>query len=214
MNRAKIKEEAREILKGNIWNILKPMLVVALIYSVIAGVVISGSLNSINNMDPASISNSPMDLLGSILEILMIPISYGVLVYEVKLVRKQPYELKEIFSHYGKFWPIFCLSFLVGLFSALWSLLLIIPGIIAALSYSMSMMLMVDGDEDAMSCIRRSKAMMNGYKWDYFVFQLSFILWYLLGTITFGLAYIYVIPYVQVADILYYEKLKEINPAK
>lgn len=190
------------------------MVVLAVLYAVIAGVVISGSFNTINTMDPASFSGSPMDLVGSILEALMLPIAYGVLVYEVKLVRKQPYELKEIFSHYSKFWPIFCLSFLVGLFSALWSLLLIIPGIIAALSYSMSMMLMIDGDEDPMSCIRRSKAMMNGYKWDYFVFQFSFILWYLLGAITFGLAYIYVVPYVQVAEILYYEKLKEINPAK
>lgn len=53
--------------------------------------------------------------------------------------------------------------------------------------------------------------MMYGYKLDYFIFQLSFIGWQILGAITFGIAYIYVIPYFTFANIVYYEKLKELR---
>lgn len=218
MDRKKIKAEAKKMLKGNLWEILKPMLVVAAIYFVVGLITGVSSYSSMtggfNVSMEVSNGNSGLNLLASILEIAALPISFGVLVYEVKFVRKQEYNLKDIFRYYSKFWPIFCLSFLVGLFSTLWALLLFIPGIIAAISYSQSFLIMIDGEEDPMDCIKKSKAMMKGYKWDYFVFQLSFILWHLLGMITFGLAYIYVGPFIQVADILYYEKLKEVHPAK
>ncbi len=207
MDRVKIKKQAREMLKGHLWDVLKPLLIVAVITAVVTG--IGGGYN----IDPET-GQSSMSLLGTILTIAIIPLEFGVLVYCVKFVRKQEYSLNDLFNQYKRFWPIFCLTFLVGLFTTLWTLLLIIPGIIAALSYSMSTLIMVDGEEDAMACIRKSKAMMNGYKWDYFVFNLSFILWYLLIGITFGIAAFYVGPYVQVADILYYEELKKVNPAK
>ena len=59
--------------------------------------------------------------------------------------------------------------------------------------------------------LRKSQEMMNGYKFDYFIFQLSFIGWQILCAITFGIAYIYVIPYFTFANIVYYEKLKELR---
>ena len=207
MNRGKIKKQAREMIKGHIWDLVKPILIIAGISMVIS--LLSGDYNT----DPEQV-NAGASLLGSILSIAIIPIEFGLLVYYVKFVRKQDYDIKELFAHYKKFWPIFCLSFLIGLFTCLWSLLLVIPGIIAALSYSQGMLIMIDGEEDAMACIKKSKAMMNGYKWDYFVFNLSFILWYLLIIVTFGIAAFYVGPYVEVADILYYEELKKVNPAK
>lgn len=207
MNRVKIKKEAREMLKGNIWNILKPYAVIFGIMFVVG--VIMGAANG-NAEEP----NLGASLVSLVAELAMLPISFGALVYLVKFVRKEPYELKDIFGYYSKFWPIFALNFLMGLFIGLWSLLLFIPGIIAAISYTMSMLIMVDGEEDAMECLRKSKAMMKGYKWDFVVFHLSFILWYLLGAVTLGIAYIYVGPYVMVSEVLYYEELKKVNPVK
>ncbi len=206
MNRVKIKQQAREMIKGNIWNLLKPFLVIFGI-SFVAGLVMGLTGNS-NTAEPSTGAS----LLSLVVELAALPISFGALVYVVKFVRKEPYELKDIFAYYSKFWPIFALDFLIGLFVGLWSLLLIVPGIIAALSYTMAMLLMVDGEYDAMECIRKSKAMMKGYKWDYFKFQFSFFFWYLLVGITFGIAAIYVGPYVMVADVLYYEDLKKVNP--
>ena len=220
MNRVKIKKEAREMLKGNVWNILKPILIIALITGVV-GAITGGSSGGTNyeivNGTLKVTSESPSlgaGLLSLAVSLAMLPIEFGLLVYIVKFVRKQPYELKELFAHYKEFWPIFCLNFLIGLFVTLWSLLFIIPGIIAAISYTMAMLIMVDGETDAMACIRKSKAMMKGYKWDYVVFQLSFILWHLLGIVTLGIAYLYVGPYLTVAEVLYYEDLKEVNPVK
>ena len=207
MNRVKIKKEAREMLKGNIWNILKPYAVIFGIMFVVG--IIMGAANG-NAEEP----NLGASLVSLVAELAMLPLTFGALVYLVKFVRKEPYELKDIFGYYSKFWPIFALNFLMGLFIGLWSLLLIIPGIIAAISYTMSMLIMVDGEEDAMECLRKSKAMMKGYKWDFVVFHLSFILWYLLGAVTLGIAYIYVGPYVMVSEVLYYEELKKVNPVK
>jgi len=207
MNRAKIKKEARDILRGNIWNFLKPSILFGLVFGAIMG--IFGS--SMADLDGETITIS---MIPSLLELLAMPISFGILAYQVKLVRKEDYDLNMIFSYYRKFWPIFCLNFFISLFIGLWSLLFIVPGIIAAYRYSMAMLIMIDGEEDPIECIKKSKQMMYGYKWDYFVFQLSFILWHLLGIITFGLAYIYVIPYISASSILYYDDLKKVNLVK
>ena len=64
---------------------------------------------------------------------------------------------------------------------------------------------------DTMEVIKESKRMMDGYKWDYFVFGLSFIGWILLVVITFGIAAIYVMPYMTVAQAMYYDELKAIK---
>ena len=207
MNRAKIKRKARDILRGNIWNFLKPSILFGLVFGAIMG--IFGS--SMADLDGETITIS---MIPSLLELLAMPISFGILAYQVKLVRKEDYDLNMIFSYYRKFWPIFCLNFFISLFIGLWSLLFIVPGIIAAYRYSMAMLIMIDGEEDPIECIKKSKQMMYGYKWDYFVFQLSFILWHLLGIITFGLAYIYVIPYISASSILYYDDLKKVNLVK
>ena len=82
-----------------------------------------------------------------------------------------------------------------------------------AFSFAMIGYLLADSKETnpgkARNIIRQSREMMNGYKMDYFIFELSFIGWYLLGVITFGIAYIYVIPYFTFANALYYQRLKE-----
>ena len=92
-------------------------------------------------------------------------------------------------------------------------ILLIIPGIMIAFSLVMVGYLLADSKEinpgEARNIIRQSREMMNGYKMDYFIFELSFIGWYFLGIITFGVAYIYVIPYFTFANTLYYQRLKE-----
>ena len=207
MNRAKIKKEARELLKGNVWTIIKPFLVVALISGLVSGL-IGGSAFNGEEINPTA------STLLSIVEIAMYPLTFGCVVYVLKFVRKEEVNINILFQQYKKFWPIFAMYFLVGLFTGLWALLLVVPGIIAAISYTMAPYIMADGEEDSMECIRKSKAMMNGYKWDYFVFNLSFILWILLGCVTFGLAFIYVGPYMTVAQTLYYEELREVNPPK
>jgi uncharacterized membrane protein len=150
-------------------------------------------------------------MISFIVSAALYPMELGCMSYILNFVRDKNPDLKIIFSYYNKFFYIFALYFLISLFTTLWALLLIIPGIIAALSYSMGQYIMLDGEEDPMECIRKSKEMMNGYKWDYFKFILSFIGWYLLLIPTLGLAVIYVGPYVMISQTLYYEELKKIS---
>ena len=204
MNRQKIKSDAKEMIKGNKWTIWQPYLIIMLIGFVI-GIVSGVSGYNADEVNPS------LELLSSLLSIAVYPLSFGAMVYVLKFVRKEEYDLKILFESYKKFWPIIALYILVSLFTTLWTLLLIIPGMIAALSYTMSFLIMADGEDNPMECIKKSKAMMKGYKWDYFKFQLSFIGWYLLAIPTFGLIFIYVVPYVTVAETLYYEDLRKIN---
>ena len=100
---------------------------------------------------------------------------------------------------------------LQGLFIFLWSLLFIIPGIIKALSYALVPYLMADEkykDMKVMDILKKSQEMMYGHKGDYFVFGLSFILWWLLGIVTCGIAFFYVIPYQQVATAKFLNDIK------
>jgi len=90
-------------------------------------------------------------------------------------------------------------------------LLFIVPGFVAFISYIMSPRIFVDGEKDPLACIKKSTKMMRGYKWDYFMFVFSFIGWFFLSLMTFGIALIYVIPYFLTADTLYYEELKKIS---
>jgi uncharacterized membrane protein len=94
-------------------------------------------------------------------------------------------------------------------FIILWMLLLIIPGIIAALSYSMTFYIIADDETmDAMEAIDKSKAMMDGYKWKYFCLALRFVGWALLCLLTLGIGFFWLMPYMQVTNAKFYEDVK------
>ena len=104
------------------------------------------------------------------------------------------------------------MNFLVGLFTFLWSLLFIIPGIIKAYSYSMSLYILAENKgKPALECINESMAMTEGHKMDLFVLGLSFIGWGLLCAITFGIAGIWVAPYMEATFANAYNSLKPVN---
>ena len=108
------------------------------------------------------------------------------------------------------------IMFLRGLFIFLWSLLLIIPGIIKSLSYAMVPYILAEDGVDVKhtDAITASREMMDGHKWRLFVIYLSFIGWYILGALTLGvLTVLYVEPYVQQTLALFYEDIKEPTPS-
>lgn len=99
---------------------------------------------------------------------------------------------------------------LVAIFTFLWSLLLVIPGIIKGISYSMTFFIMRENPELTPSqAIDRSMEMMEGHKMEYFLLGLSFIGWILLGFITFGIGLLFVYPYIYTATGAFYDELKK-----
>lgn len=197
MDRSKIKAQAREMMKDNLWTLIKPLLVTGLIAFITAelGIAIFGE-------------NSP---LSSIISLATLPISFGSASYYLKFSRKQEVDINELFAYYNKFIPIILLSMLMSIIVGLWTILFIVPGIIAAISYSQATYLFLDGEEDASDCLKKSKQMMYGYKSDYLTFQLSFIPWLLFVVVTLGFGALYVGPYMTLAECIYYDELKKLT---
>lgn len=189
MNRAELKSLAKQQIKGNIGILFLISLVIFGITALANTIPVVGSLASVLVVAPAfSIA--------------------GTIIY-LKLAQGVKPEISELFNHFGKFWASFKVTFLVGLFTALWSLLFVIPGIVKGFSYSMAMYILAENPEmPALEAISRSKAMMNGHKLELFVLGLSFIGWMLLCTITCGIAFIWVGPYMNATMVNFYNSIK------
>lgn len=120
-----------------------------------------------------------------------------------------------IFSAYsnGRFKNSLCTLFMVNIFTALWTILFIIPGIIKGYSYAMTPYILKDkfaaGQTDigATEAITESRHLMDGHKMDLFVLDLSFIGWGLLGIITFGIGFIWIVPYYRQTKANFYRSL-------
>ncbi len=104
--------------------------------------------------------------------------------------------------------------FLTDLFTALWSLLFVIPGIVKSYEYRMIPYLLADHPEMSKDeAFAASKAMMDSNKWDAFVLDLSFILWNLLNIFTIGLLGLFwVAPYTMLTDAALYDALRTDKP--
>ena len=113
-----------------------------------------------------------------------------------------------LFVCFKQFWRFFCVQLLIELFVMLWTFLFIIPGIIAAYSYSQTFYIMLDHpDLSPLEAIRASKQLMRGHKFEYFTLQLSFFGWAFLSVFTLGLLEIWLQPYMQVTFAGYYNAL-------
>ena len=103
----------------------------------------------------------------------------------------------------------FLLFLLTTIFTALWSLLFVVPGIIKAYSYSMAPYILQDDPSLGWEkSLEESKIAMRGNKWQLFCLDLSFIGWYLLGALAFGVGILFVIPYHYLARSNFYMALK------
>ena len=115
----------------------------------------------------------------------------------------------DLFSQFRNVISAFCTNFLIELLVFLWSLLLIVPGIIKACAYSQALYILADDPAlGSWEAIRRSEEMMQGHKMEYFLLCMSFYGWALLGAFTFGILYIWLIPYMQATYANYYKSLK------
>ncbi len=101
----------------------------------------------------------------------------------------------------------------VWLFTSLWTILFVIPGLIKSLSYSQSLMILFDKIEDgtytnSRDIITESRQLMKGWKNKYFYMLLSFVGWWILVELSFGLVGIYVILFMSATNVAFYEHLR------
>ena len=98
---------------------------------------------------------------------------------------------------------------MIEVFTFLWSLLFVIPGIIKAFSYSMAYYVKIDHPEyDWNACIKESMRIMDGHKMELFVLMLSFIGWTIVGLCACGIGLLWVEPYIETAYANFYNSIK------
>lgn len=126
----------------------------------------------------------------------------------LKIMRGKDAVIEDTFEGFKNFVNAFLLFLINSIFVFLWSLLLIVPGIIKQLSYSMSFFILADDPSLTQDRAReKSIELMNGNKWRLFCLRISFIGWYLLGLLTFGILLFWVIPYEKCAEAEFYRDL-------
>lgn len=167
-----------------------------------------------------SLSSNPKDAAGYVfidllLSLLLLfvtyPLAYSFMVAFLNFKRTgedvKPGMLFDGFKDIGR---IFLTNFLCSIFIGLWTMLLIVPGIIKAISYSQTNYILKDYPElQGNAAIERSMAMMKGHKMEYFLLTLSFIGWIILGVFTFGIGLLWIYPYMTTAFAHFYEYVKE-----
>ena len=115
---------------------------------------------------------------------------------------------ERLFDGFKNYGSSLALYLLISIFTFLWALLLIIPGIVKAYSYSMSYFILCDNPQlPANRARKRSMELMHGNKWRLFCLQFSFIGWLLLCLLTLGILSFWIIPYMYTAQAEFYRSL-------
>lgn len=139
--------------------------------------------------------------------------AFGLCRIFLQLVRgqKDRIDIADLFCGTDEFGSLILLNLLIGLFTFLWALLFIIPGIVKSYAYSMAYYIKHDHPEyDWRTCLDESQRYMRGHKGQLFCLDLSFIGWELLGILCFCVGILWVIPYQNAARANFYENLKAI----
>ena len=140
------------------------------------------------------------------------PLEFGLLLMFFFFVKEaKVMEMKDVFCAFNGtyYWKSIGVNVLMVIYIFLWMLLLIVPGIVKALSYSMAPYIIAENPE--MSCeeaIQRSMKMMDGHKMEFFLLWLSFIGWCVLGLLTLCIGYLWLVPYIYTTTVAFYEDVK------
>lgn len=187
---SELRAEARAALSGK-WMMAA---LVTLIYLAVCG----------------GLSNIPY--VGFLLVLLFgMPVAYGFMVLFLDVFRGTgAVELEKLFAGFKDYTRIMGTMVLMAVYTMLWSLLLIVPGVIKSYSYALTPFILKDDPQlkyDA--AIEKSMRMMEGHKMTLFVLDLTFLGWILLGIITCGLGLLWIEPYMVMAHAAFYETLKK-----
>lgn len=138
------------------------------------------------------------------------PLIFGYTLFALKRSRGENAEISDLFEGFNHFGSAVLLNFLITFFTVLWSLLFIIPGIIAALRYSQAFYILIENPNlSPTEAINQSKKMMRGNIGKLFLLVLSFIGWIILSVLTIGIGSLWLTPYIFVTISVFYNELVE-----
>lgn len=227
--RAELKDNAKKFFKFNYWK----MVLVALVLTMVSGGGSSASSSYTRNASSNYGSGGYMssaEMAGFMVGILVVVLVVMVIAFAVSAFLLNPLVVGAqrffVVSHYQKaelgelgyafsnsYMNVVKTMFFKALYTFLWTLLLVIPGIIKGYEYRMIPYILAENPGiDSKEAFAMSKQMMDGNKWNAFVLDLSFLGWIILSVFTCGiLAIFYVNPYIYMTDAELYVALKEIT---
>ena len=149
-------------------------------------------------------------IIGLVLFVLGSFVSVGYAKFNLNLVDRKEVTINTLFDYFSYWKTTAVARFLRNLYVFLWSLLFIIPGIIASLSYAMTDYILAENPEmTASEAIKQSKTMMNGNCWRLFCLEFSFFGWNLLAVLTCGVGYLWLTPYMSAAYAAFYREISQ-----
>lgn len=228
--RVEIKDYAKNFLRKNYWKAFVVCLIVALLsgtgsspnsnvsyneQSMVSGYggrainIVSGGMRS-----PLFLFTGGTILLVTVvLLILFVTVGFAVEVGQSRFFLngfKGDVSIGTLFSTFNKeeYWPIVKTMFLRGLYTMLWTLLFIVPGIIKVYEYRFVPYILAEKPElSSREVIAMSREITNGHKMDMFILDFSFMGWYLLGGLLLGLGGFFVNPYREATEARLYNIL-------
>ncbi len=204
-DRIRIKENAKTHYQNNKWQNVLVILINVLIAGGVQVIVRVSNQEAFLMMFMSLVSIAVTILLTNI-------VAMGSATWFHRSIKTEGLKMEEMFWTFKEdYGGNVLMMFLISLYTALWSMLFVIPGIVKGYSYSLAMYIKSENPQiSASQAIELSKKMTNGRKMDLFVLDLSYIGWFLLSGITFNiLGILYVLPYYQAAKAFAYEEIKE-----
>lgn len=211
MKVSELKRQAKLSLKGK-WGLAVLLTLIVFLIStflpLVVEIILSGGFIQWFYQDETPFVASTFSTL---LTIALLPLTVAVYWFFLTLVRNENPNIYKVFSIYkdGKnTLKLIFASILQGILIFLWTLLLIIPGIIKSMSYSQMFFLLRDFPElTTLEAISESKKRMKGLKWKYFLMHLSFIGWGILCLFSIGIGFLWLIPYIGTTMAIFYNEL-------
>jgi uncharacterized membrane protein len=181
-------ELANDSLKGRWWLAIGTYLLFGLIFNVLKNIPIAGTI---------------------FLNLIMGSLLLGLAIFSLSIARNEEARIEQLFQGFNRFGTNLVAYFLIAFFILLWTLILIIPGIMAALSYALTYFIIADDDSiSAIDAMNKSEQMMYGYKLQLFVLCMMFFILGLLCLLTLGIGFIWLIPIINITLAKFYEDIK------
>ena len=217
MTSSELRAIARRNLEGT-WGI---SVGVALVAAILGGLIVGTGSNINFNFNEDTVRNLPpifwtvllplvsvAGLLGIVSFILGGTVELGYAKFLLKQYDRKELQFSDLFSQFERFGTGFAQKFLRTLYTVLWTMLFVIPGIVKSLSYAMTPFILNDHPEmTASEAIKASQKLMDGHKMDLFILGLTFIGWEILACLTMGIGFLFLNPYMNAAYAAFYRNI-------
>lgn len=221
-----IKSNARDFIRGRLWMFWSVLLVVGIIESLANSLpqwIFGDRLSNLSDIIAGNPDNIPKEISSSVfgwyyvlnvlITIVLIPLNIGVAQNVLAWSRGEDVnKWKVLFGGFNSakiFFKQVGVVVLNTILCALWAILLVVPGIIKGLAYSMYPYVLRDEpDLSVWQTLKKSEAIMKGYKGKLFLMYLSFVGWFILGAFTFGILYIWLTPYIMTSTVKFYDDVR------